>query len=107
VTEWFDLGGTLQVDDTLSSAELLARTAGVQGLHDAARGAAGVKKATEPVLSSAVDFVLEGLYAQRKISRSVEGHFQAGDQPKRPQRPVDSMTERELPLRGDKKKYYN
>jgi magnesium chelatase subunit I len=37
VTEWFDLGGTLQVDDTLSSSDLLSRTDGVQGLHDAAR----------------------------------------------------------------------
>ncbi len=26
VTEWFDLGGTLQVDDTLPAAELLERT---------------------------------------------------------------------------------
>ncbi len=107
VTEWFDLGGTLQVDDTLSSPDLLSRTAGVQGLHEAARATLAPKKANEAVVASAVDFVLEGLYAQRKISRSVEGHFQAGDQPKRPQRPVDSLNERELPLRGDKKKYYN
>ena len=107
VTEWFDLGGTLQVDDTLSSTELLSRTAGVQGLQDAARNAGIAKKVSEPLLASAVDFVLEGLYAQRKISRSVEGHFQAGDQPKRPQRPVDSLAERDVPLRGDKKKYYN
>ena len=33
---------------------------------------------------SAIDFVLEGLYAQRKISRSVEGQFQAAEQAKRP-----------------------
>ena len=30
VTEWFDLGGTLQVDDTLDSRELLARTTQVR-----------------------------------------------------------------------------
>jgi magnesium chelatase subunit I len=107
VTEWFDLGGTLQVDDTLSSQELLARTAGVQGLHEAARTVANAKRPGDPVLASAVDFVLEGLYAQRKISRSVEGHFQAGEQPKRPQRPVESLSDRDIPLSGSKKKYYN
>jgi len=107
VTEWFDLGGTLQVDDTLSSADLLARTDGVQGLHEAARSMCAVKRPSEPVLASAVDFVLEGLYAQRKISRSVEGHFQAGEQPKRAPRNVDPLADRDVPLRGDKKKYYN
>jgi len=107
VTEWFDLGGTLQIDDTLSSPDLLARTDGVQGLHDAARSIVAAKQPSGPVLASAVDFVLEGLYAQRKISRSVEGAFQAGEQPKRAPRNVDQLTERDLPVRGDKKKYYN
>jgi magnesium chelatase subunit I len=86
---------------------LLARTAGVQGLHEAARSVASAKRPGDPVLASAVDFVLEGLYAQRKISRSVEGHFQAGEQPKRPQRPVESLSDRDIPLSGSKKKYYN
>src|SRR6185436_15326280 len=37
ITDWFELGGSLQVDDTLSSRDLLARTSEVQGLHDSAR----------------------------------------------------------------------
>src|SRR4051794_34563012 len=88
VTEWFDLGGSLQVDDTLSAADVLARTAAVQGLHDAARSSGIGKKPAEPILAAAVDFVLEGLYAQRKISRSLEGSFHAAEQPKRPARAV-------------------
>ena len=115
VTEWFDLGGTLQVDDGLSASELLRRTCEVQGLHEAARVAAGPSTrdgrsghgSRDAILASAIDFVLEGLYAQRKISRSVEGHFQAGEQPKRPPRPVDSLVDRDVPLAGNKKKYYN
>jgi magnesium chelatase subunit I len=107
ITEWFDLGGSLQIDDTLSAAELLARTEQVQGLHEAARGAGLGKRASEPLLASAVDFVLEGLYAQRKISRSVEGQFTAAEQVKRPPRVVDPLADRELPLAGNKKKYYN
>jgi magnesium chelatase subunit I len=107
VTEWFDLGGNLQVDDALSAAELVSRTAGVQGLHDAARAASPAKRPGDPQLASAIDFVLEGMYAQRKISRSLEGQFTAGEQAKRPQRTMDPLTERELPLTGGKKKYYN
>jgi magnesium chelatase subunit I len=106
VTDWFDMGGSLQIDDTISSADLLERTSQVQGLHDAAHVAQG-KKASEGLRAAGVDFVLEGLYAQRKISRSLEGQFQAAEQVKRAPRTVDQLGERELPLRGDKKKYYN
>src|SRR5690606_30516994 len=33
VGDWFDMGGTLQVEDTLAAADLLKRTSVVQGLH--------------------------------------------------------------------------
>ena len=65
------------------------------------------RKPSDAALAAAIDFVLEGLYAQRKISRSLEGQFQAAEQVKRPPRTVDQLTERELPLSGSKKKYYN
>ena len=108
VTDWFDMGGNLAVDDTLSAAELLARTNAVQGLHEAARSSGIGKKPSDPLLAAAVDFVLEGLYAQRKITRSLEGQFQAAEQPKRPPRNVDPHGERDIPVSGgNKKKYYN
>ena len=109
IIDWFDLGGSLQVDDTLASRELLARTSQVQGLHEAAHvaGARGDRARADGHLAAAVDFVLEGLYAQRKISRSLEGQFQAAEQVKRAPRTVDQLSERELPLSGSKKKYYN
>jgi magnesium chelatase subunit I len=107
VTEWFDLGGSLQVDDTLTSEELLSRTSGVQGLHDLARQAGLDRRASSAMLASAVDFVLEGLYALRKISRSDEGQFHAAETVKRaPRVAVDPLLERE-PAGGPKKKYYN
>jgi magnesium chelatase subunit I len=108
ITEWFDLGGTLHVGDTLSATDLLACTTQVQGLHDLARQAALGKRPSEGLLAAAVDFVLEGLYAQRKISRSDEGQFQAAESAKRaPRMAVDPMAEREIPMTGNKKKYYN
>src|SRR5690349_9728461 len=54
VTEWFDLGGSLAVDDTIASTELLERTRQVQGLHEIAREVAG-KRPSDAMLASAVD----------------------------------------------------
>jgi magnesium chelatase subunit I len=108
VGEWFELGGTLQVEDTLSAGDLLQRTSVVQGLHDLARQAGIGAETSPPLLASAVDFVLEGLYAHKKISRSEDRQYQGIEQPRRArQAQADAMLERELPLPGNKKKYYN
>jgi len=108
VTEWFDLGGNLHVHDALEARELMARTAQVQGLRDLA-GQAGIgADASAPAVAAAIDFVLEGLYAQKKISRSVEGQYQGAEPPRRPARPApEPAPDREIPTGGGKKKYYN
>jgi magnesium chelatase subunit I len=109
VGEWFDMGGTLQVEDTLAAGDLLKRTAVVQGLHDIARHSGIAANASPPLLASAVDFVLEGLYAHKKISRSEDRQYQGVEQPRRPPRAAqtESLLEREMPMAGNKKKYYN
>jgi magnesium chelatase subunit I len=108
VTEWFDLGGTLHIDDTLDAKELLARAADVQGLKDLTTHTGVRGNADPPLLASAVDFVLEGLYAQKKIARSDEFQYQATEQPRRPPRPpVPEPIEHDIPMPGNKKKYYN
>jgi magnesium chelatase subunit I len=107
--EWFDLGGSLQLDDTMSAADVLAHAAEVQGLIDLAYAAGIPKSASPPVLASGVDFVLEGLYATKKISRSEErGYHGAEPPPRRPAREVQ-MADEEQPLRQPSKgkKYYN
>jgi magnesium chelatase subunit I len=109
VIEWFDLGGTLQTADTSTAKDLLAQAKGVQGLVELADHLKVGAKAPEPALASAIDFVLEGLYAQKKISRSEERGYHAAEQPQR--RPTSRAAERDmdegLPLPGGKKKYYN
>ena len=57
-------------------------------------------RAPAPLLASAVDFVLEGLYAQKKISRSDEWQYQGAEQPRRAPRQAEPMLEREMPLTG-------
>ncbi len=109
VTEWFDLGGTLQADDTLDAKELLQRTAQVQGLRDLIVHAGVRGDAAPPTMAAAVDFILEGMYAQKKITRSEEFQYQGAEPPRRPVRPVapDPQVDREIPMPGNKKKYYN
>ena len=108
VTEWFDLGGSLHVDDTLSAGELLDRTREVQGLHELTRHAGIPDRARPPLVASAVDFVLEGLYAQKKISRSDDWQYGSAEPVRRTPRGVtpEPAMDREVPMPG-KKKYYN
>jgi magnesium chelatase subunit I len=109
VTEWFDLGGTLQVDDALPAAELLRRTTQVQGLHELTHHAGVKSQAKPPLVAAAVDFILEGLYAQKKVTRSDEWQYQGAEQPRRAPRnaPPETMLDRDVPVTGNKKKYYN
>ena len=107
VIEWFDLGGSLHTSDTSSAKELLAQARGVQGLVELTEHLHLGPKASEAALASAVDFVLEGLYAQKKITRSDEFQYQAGEQQRRPPRPTPAESiDRDLQMPG-KKKYYN
>src|SRR6516165_10539643 len=108
VIEWFDLGGTLPLGDTMAADELLARTKGVQGLLELAERAGLPPGAPAPLVASAIDFVLEGLYAQKKIGRSEERGYSAaeGASRRQPRREEPTLDE-EIRIPGAKKKYYN
>jgi magnesium chelatase subunit I len=109
VVEWFDLGGSLQLTDTTPAAEVITQTRALQGLSDLVVRAGAPAGAAAPVVASAIDFVLEGLHAQKKISRSDERGYAAADSsPRRPNRREEQMMDEELQVpRGAKKKYYN
>jgi len=109
VVEWFDLGGTLQLGDATSAEEVIVQTRRVQGLRELAENASVPKGAPAPTVAAAIDFILEGLCAQKKISRTDERGYAAADTtPRRPTRRDEQQLEEELQLpRGNKKKYYN
>ena len=110
VIEWFDLGGSLPLSDSSAAEDVIEQTRGVQGLRDLAEKAGVAAGATAPAVASAIDFVLEGLTAQRKISRSEERGYSAGEQAasRRPQRHETPEPEDEDQVSGGrKKKYYN
>jgi magnesium chelatase subunit I len=111
IIRWFDGGGSLQMSDATPTGELLERTREVPDLHDLARGALSGEGNHDAELASAIDFALEGLSAQKKISRSDEWRYTASESPSprrqgQSRRPQQDMEEDELPFPG-KKKYYN
>jgi magnesium chelatase subunit I len=108
VVEWFDLGGSLPLSDSTSAEEVIQQTRGVQGLRELAAHTGLKPGATAPAVASAVDLVLEGLYAQKKISRSEErGYLAAESTPRRSQRRDEVSLDEEIRMPGGKKKYYN
>src|SRR5262249_55396758 len=109
VVEWFDLGGSLPLSDLTPARDVIAQTRGIGGLADLAQRAGVGPDPTPAHLAAAIDFVLEGLCAQRKISRSDErGYSAAAEQaPRRGPRREESSLEEEIRIPGAKKKYYN
>jgi magnesium chelatase subunit I len=79
VTSYFENGGTLKLKDDAATAELLQQLGRVPGLLDHL-GALGIEQASPPpLLLAGAEFVLEGLWAQKKIGRSDERGFVASE----------------------------
>ena len=79
IVQWFELGGTLKLDETVSSAGMVKQLNGIQGLmgHSTRLGL-GVSE-PDAVRAAAGEFILEGLYAHKRIGRSEETGFTAGE----------------------------
>jgi magnesium chelatase subunit I len=77
IIQWFDLGGTLKLDESVSAEHMTRQLGGIQGLMEKTRALGlGVSEPDE-LRASAAEFILEGLYAHRRISRSEERGFTA------------------------------
>jgi magnesium chelatase subunit I len=109
VVRWFDAGGSLHLSDTTPAREIVDRTREVSGLHETVAGV-GLQSSTEPDLASAIDFALEALCAQKKISRSDDWRY-VGSESSGPRRQTvarrPDLDEDDIPMTGSKKKYYN
>jgi magnesium chelatase subunit I len=92
IVTWFELGGNLKLDETLPAAEMLKELGRIQGLLERTR-LLGLK-ASEPdaLRASAAEFILEGLYAHRRISRNEEVGYTA--EPRRREPPADDPQKR-------------
>jgi magnesium chelatase subunit I len=96
LVQWFELGGTLKYTDAAPTDEIFAQFKKIQGLLEKTQ-ALGLKPKDEPALLVAgAEFILEGLYALKKISRSEELGYYAE---KRPAEPVEEEPGRLGPRR--------
>jgi magnesium chelatase subunit I len=97
IVQWFDLGGEIKLTESAAAKEVLDTVKGIQGLMEKVSALDVSAKDNVETLVSAAEFVLEGLYAHKRIGRTEERVFTAGEkQPKKPERTY----EREEPFRG-------
>src|SRR5579883_1251747 len=92
VVQWFELGGSLKLEETASSPAMVKDLSRIQGLLE--KTAVLGLGAGEPdaVRASAAEFILEGLYAHRRISRNEEAGFLA--EPRRREPPPEDKGKR-------------
>ncbi|MEO8098971.1 MAG: magnesium chelatase [Acidobacteriota bacterium] len=77
VVQWFDLGGNLKIDEDTPSAVMVRELSGIQGLLEKTKLLGLGSSEPDAIRASAAEFILEGLYAHRRISRNEETGFGA------------------------------
>jgi magnesium chelatase subunit I len=83
---WFDTGNKIKLADTAAANECAFLLEDVPELIETALVPFDFGRNDEAKLVSACEFVLEGLYAQNKISRNEEGGFEAATKAKKDRR---------------------
>ena len=79
IIQWFDMGGSVRLDESLPSADVIAQLNGIQGLLEKTGQLGLGSKESDALRVSAAEFILEGLYGHRRIARSEEREFSAGE----------------------------
>jgi len=98
IVQWFDLGGSLKLDENLDAATMARQLGGIQGLMEKTKGLGISSNEPDAVRAAAAEFVLEGLYSHRRISRNEERGFAAEEKKREPPR-EESGGKPERPVR--------
>jgi magnesium chelatase subunit I len=83
IEQWFNLGGTVQLNDVQPAAGSLAELQQIQGLFEKLSPLQINAKTKPEVAVSAAEFLLEGMYAHKRISRAEERIFSAAEKKSR------------------------
>ncbi len=76
VVQWFELGGEVKVSEETPAQDYLERVSDIQGLHELVQRRGLNSQDAPELVVAVVEFVLEGLAAQKRLSRSEErGYF--------------------------------
>jgi magnesium chelatase subunit I len=92
IVQWFDLGGSLKLDENVDSEGMVRQLGGIQGLMEKTKALGLTANEPDAVRAAAAEFILEGLHAHRRISRSEERGFAAEE--KRREGRDEAKTER-------------
>src|SRR5713101_540306 len=84
VVQWFEMGGELKFPESAAAAETLRQLRRIQGLVDQIDRLGVGGKDDPAVKASAAEFILEGLWAHKRISRNEERGYYA-ERPKAPE----------------------
>src|SRR6266496_3298363 len=92
---WFDLGNNLRLGDTASAEECNRLIDAVPELAESATIPFDFKRSDTAQFVAACEFVLEGLFAENKISRNEEGSYTAVTKARKDRRGMiyDDLTE--------------
>jgi magnesium chelatase subunit I len=77
VVQYFDLGGSLRLEENAPAAKMVEELAKIQGLLEKTKKLGLTASEPDAVRAGAAEFILEGLYAHRRISRNEEAGFTA------------------------------
>jgi magnesium chelatase subunit I len=97
IEQWFNLGGSIRLDDALPAAAALEELKQIQGLLEKLKPLGITERDAPERVVSAAEFLLEGMVAHRRISRNEERAFTAQEKPARPERNAERRMEREDP----------
>ncbi len=82
IVQWFNLGGEVKVSDQTPTWQYLEKVDPIQGINETLQYLRVSKEKNPELAVAAVEFVLEGLYAQKKLSRSDDrGYFKEAEKP--------------------------
>ncbi len=89
IEQWFNLGGAVRIDDDQPSQAILEELKQIQGLFTQL-SPLSVKVSDAPEVAVAgAEFLLEGMYAHKRLSRSEERGFSAQEKATRKQERVE------------------
>jgi magnesium chelatase subunit I len=99
VVQWFELGGTLRYSPNASSEELFQQFKKIQNLLEKTQSL-GLKAKDDPgLLAAGGEFILEGLYALKRLSRNEELGYHTEHRPaERPDEEPAPLAPRRRPL---------
>src|SRR5689334_17420889 len=77
VVSWFEAGGSLKMDESAPASDMIQQLTAVPGLLEKSKLLGLGASEPDAVRAAAAEFILEGLYAHRRISRNEEIGFTA------------------------------